>query len=98
MPRVQFFLLINVEMFSVHVCQFVICTSRFFVSFLSVDFGLKCCVCVRACMRVRVTTSLRFCLPYYPIKRDFISFKLDIISIGKRIIDIEIVNDVTDAR
>ena len=40
------------------------------------------------------TTSVRFCLSYDPLKLGFITFKMDNISRRKRIIDIDIVNDV----
>ena len=41
-----------------------------------------------------MTTSVRFCLSYGPIKWDFIAFKMNITSIRKRIVDTDNVNDV----
>ena len=43
-----------------------------------------------------MTMNVRFCLSHDPLKWDFIAFKMNIISIRKRIIDTDIVNDVTD--
>ena len=43
----------------------------------------------------KMTTRVRFCLPYDPLKHDFIAFKMNIISIGKCIVNIDVVNDVT---
>ena len=40
-------------------------------------------------------TSVRFCLSNDPLKRDFIAFKLNFISIRKRIGDTDVVSDVT---
>ena len=46
-----------------------------------------------------MTTSVRFCLSYTegfgPLKWDFVAFKMNIISIRKRIADTDVVNDVT---
>ena len=42
-----------------------------------------------------MTTSVRFCLSYDPLKWDFIAFKLNIISLKKRIVDMNVVNDAT---
>ena len=41
-----------------------------------------------------MTTSVRFCLSYDPLKWDFIAFKMNIISLRKRIVDTDVVNDV----
>ena len=40
-------------------------------------------------------TSVRFSLSYDPLKWDLNAFTLNIISKGKRIVDMEVVNDVT---
>ena len=40
-----------------------------------------------------MTTSERFCLSYDALKWDFITFKMNIISIRKRIADMDVVND-----
>ena len=45
-----------------------------------------------------MTTRVRFCLSYDPLKWDFIAFKMNKISIRKRIIDTDVVNDVTFTR
>ena len=45
-----------------------------------------------------MTTSVRFCLLYDPFKRDFIAFKMNIISARKRTVDTDVVNDVTCTR
>ena len=42
-----------------------------------------------------MTTSVRFCLSYDPLNRDFITFKLNFISIRKCIVDKDSVNNVT---
>ena len=42
-----------------------------------------------------MTTSLRFCLSYDPLKRNFIAFKMIIISRWKRIVGTDIVNEIT---
>ena len=42
-----------------------------------------------------MTTSVRFCLLYGPLKGHFLAFKLNIISLRKHIADIDVVNDVT---
>ena len=42
-----------------------------------------------------MTTSVRFCLTYNPLKWDFIAFKMNIISIRNHIADMIVVNDVT---
>ena len=42
-----------------------------------------------------MTKSVSFCLSYDPLSKDFIAFKMNIISIRKRIVDTDIVNDVT---
>ena len=39
----------------------------------------------RVVISYKITTSVRFCLSYDPLKRDFIAFKVTIISIRKRI-------------
>ena len=44
-----------------------------------------------------MTTGIRFCLSYDPLKWDFIFFKMNIISIGKHIVDTDIVNEATDS-
>ena len=41
------------------------------------------------------TMSVRFCLSKDPIQWDFIAFKMIIISKRKRIVDRDVVNDVT---
>ena len=43
-------------------------------------------------------TSVRFCLSYDHLKWDFIAFKMNIISLRKRIVDTDVVNDVMHAR
>ena len=45
-----------------------------------------------------MTSSVRFCLSYDRLKLDFIAFKMDNISTGKRIVDNDVVNDVTSTR
>ena len=45
-----------------------------------------------------MTTSVRFCLSYDPLKWDFIAFKMHIISVRKCIIDTDVINDVTCTR
>ena len=45
-----------------------------------------------------MTTSVRFCLSHGPLKREFIAFKMNIISVRKRIVDMDVVNDVTRSR
>ena len=45
-----------------------------------------------------MTTSARFCLSYDSLKRDFIVFKMNISSIWKCIVDMDVVNDVTCTR
>ena len=45
-----------------------------------------------------MTTSVRFCLSYGPLQWDFIAFKVNMISIRKRIVDMDVVNDVTCTR
>ena len=47
-----------------------------------------------------MTASVRFCLSYDPLELDFIALKMDnnIISRGKRIVDTDVVNDVTSTR
>ena len=42
-----------------------------------------------------ITTSVRFCLSCDISEWDFIDYEMNIISKGKRIIDMEVVNDVT---
>ena len=42
--------------------------------------------------------SVRFCLSYDPLNLDFIAFKRKNISIRKRMVDTDVVNDVTYAR
>ena len=39
--------------------------------------------------------SVRFCLSYDPLKRDFIAFKVNFISIRKHTADMDVVDDVT---
>ena len=41
---------------------------------------------------------VRFCLLYGPFKWDFIAFKTNIISLRKRFVDMDVVNDVTCTR
>ena len=43
---------------------------------------------------MKLTTSVRFCLSYFPLKWDFIALKMAINSIRKRSVDKDIVNDV----
>ena len=45
-----------------------------------------------------MTTSVKFCLSYDPLKSDFIAFKMDNISSRKRIADMDAVNGVTSTR
>ena len=45
-----------------------------------------------------ITTSVRFCLSYDPLKWDFIAFKMGNSSRRKRIVDTDVVNDVTSTR
>ena len=45
-----------------------------------------------------MTTSVRFCLSYDPLKWNFTAFKTNIISIRKQIVDTNVVNDVTCTR
>ena len=45
-----------------------------------------------------MTTSVIFCLPYDPLKKELIAFKVNTISTRKRIVDTDVVNDVTCAR
>ena len=45
-----------------------------------------------------MTASVKFCLSQDPLKWDFIAFKMNIISIIKRIVDIDVVNNVTRSR
>ena len=47
---------------------------------------------------LKITTSVRLCLSYEPLKCDFITFKINIISIRKRIADMYVVKDVTCTR
>ena len=42
-----------------------------------------------------MTTSVRFCLSNDLLKWDFIAFKIKIISIRKRIVDMDVLSDVT---
>ena len=41
-----------------------------------------------------MTTNIRFCLSYDPLKWDFIAFEMDNISSRKRIADMDVINDV----
>ena len=41
-----------------------------------------------------ITTSVRFCLSYDPLKRDFIMFRWNCMSVRTCIINTDIVNDV----
>ena len=45
-----------------------------------------------------MSTRVKFCVSYSLLNLDFIAFKIDIISIQKRIIDTDVVNDVTCMR
>ena len=45
-----------------------------------------------------MTTSVRFCLSYDPLKFDVIAFKMHNISSRKRIVDTGVINDVTRSR
>ena len=40
-------------------------------------------------------TSVKFFLSYGPLKQDFIAFKMNILSIRKRVLDMYVVNDIT---
>ena len=42
-----------------------------------------------------MTMSVTFCLSYDPLKWDFIAFKMGNISRRKRIVDMDVVSDVT---
>ena len=42
--------------------------------------------------------SVRFCLSYDPLKWDFVAFKMCNISRRKRIVDMDVVHDVTSMR
>ena len=42
-----------------------------------------------------MTNSVRFCLSYGPLKLVFIAFKVNIILIRKRIVDMDVVSDAT---
>ena len=42
-----------------------------------------------------MTMSVKFFLSYDPLKWDFIALKLNISSIRKRIVDTDVVNDIT---
>ena len=44
-----------------------------------------------------MTMSVRFCLSYDPMKWAFIAFKMNIITIGKHVVDTDVVNDVACA-
>ena len=46
-------------------------------------------------MSYEMTRSIKFCLSYVPLKWDFIAFKMNIISMRNRIIDLDGVNDVS---
>ena len=41
-----------------------------------------------------MVTSVRFCLSYAPLKHDFITFKMNFISIRKCIVDTDVVIDM----
>ena len=45
-----------------------------------------------------MTTSVRFCLSYDPLKCDSIALKINIVSIRKHIVDTEVLNDITSGR
>ena len=45
-----------------------------------------------------MTTSVRFCLSFDSLKWDFIAFEMNINSVRKRIVDTDVVNDVTHTR
>ena len=45
-----------------------------------------------------MTTNVRFCLSYDPLKLDFIALEMENISRRKRIVDTDAVNDVTSTR
>ena len=47
---------------------------------------------------MKKTTTVRFCLSYDPLKWDSIAFKMNIISVRKRIVDMDVVDDVTCTR
>ena len=44
------------------------------------------------------STSVRFCVSYDPWKSDFVSYKMNSISIRKSIIDTDVVNNINDTR
>ena len=45
-----------------------------------------------------MTMSVRFCLSYDPLKWDFITFKMNITSLRKSIVDMDVVHDVSYTR
>ena len=45
-----------------------------------------------------MTTSVRFCLSYEPLKVYFIAYRIDNILTRKRIVDMDVVIDVTSTR
>ena len=45
-----------------------------------------------------MTTRVRFYLSYDALKCDFVAFKMNIISIRKRFVDTDVINDVTSSR
>ena len=49
-------------------------------------------------MSYEMTTSVRFCLSYDLLNWDIIAFKMNIISIRERIVDTDVVNDITYTR
>ena len=49
-------------------------------------------------MSYEMTMNVRFCLSYEPLKYYFIAFKINIISLRKRIVVTEAVNDITRLR
>ena len=46
----------------------------------------------------KMTTNVSFCLTYDPLKWLFITFKMNIILIRKRIVDTDVVNDIMCTR
>ena len=52
----------------------------------------------RALISYKMITSVRFCLSYDRLKLDFSAFKMDNISRRRRIVDTDVVDDVTSTR
>ena len=43
-----------------------------------------------------MTASVGFCLSYGPLKWDLVAFRMNIVSIRNRIVDMDVANDLTD--